>query len=157
MAALARIKTFVTSVVRTRELTPGMRRKVARVLLEIPDAGERQELDTSGDVEVTWLHLDVSDGGTSRRLLDAVVAADLPPGVHYAWGAAESRGISAVRRHLRQERGLRREAVCMVGYWRHATHPYDPAEEDDEPEGTSVEGASVEEASVQGTSVEVDA
>jgi NADPH-dependent ferric siderophore reductase len=35
---------------------------------------------------------------------------------------AESRCITTVRRHIRDERGLPPTAVSMTGYWRLATH-----------------------------------
>jgi NADPH-dependent ferric siderophore reductase len=35
-----------------------------------------------------------------------------------AFGAAESRQITAVRKYLRRELGLRSDQVFMTGYWR---------------------------------------
>jgi NADPH-dependent ferric siderophore reductase len=34
------------------------------------------------------------------------------------WGGAESRCMTAVRRHVRDERRLPRHAVSLVAYWR---------------------------------------
>jgi NADPH-dependent ferric siderophore reductase len=36
----------------------------------------------------------------------------------WAFGGAESRQITAVRKHLRQEVGWPAERVSMTGYWR---------------------------------------
>ena len=59
--------------------------------------------------------------GQERRgtvLLDAVAAMALVPEGLYAYGAGESRLVTSVRKHLRQERGLPGPQVQMVGYWR---------------------------------------
>ena len=48
----------------------------------------------------------------------------------YVWGGAESRAMTAVRRHVRHERGLAREQVSLVAYWRHRDHPPEPESED---------------------------
>ena len=63
--------------------------------------------------------------GTTTMLVDAVRAMPWPAGVAYAWGGAESRCITAVRKHVRTERGLSRDAVSMTGYWRHDDHADD--------------------------------
>ena len=52
----------------------------------------------------------------------ALPAFDAPT---YVWGGGESRAMTAVRRHVRDERGLERAAVSLVAYWRR-----DAAEED---------------------------
>jgi NADPH-dependent ferric siderophore reductase len=38
--------------------------------------------------------------------------------------------VTAVRRLVRDERGLAREQVSMVGYWRHASSPFEVDEDD---------------------------
>jgi NADPH-dependent ferric siderophore reductase len=38
--------------------------------------------------------------------------------------------MTAVRRHLRDERALAREQVSMVGYWRHTSTPFELDEDD---------------------------
>jgi NADPH-dependent ferric siderophore reductase len=68
---------------------------------------------------VTWLHRDGAAPGTTRLLLDAVAALPWPGGTPYAWGGGESGAMTAVRRHLRDDVGLDREAVSMGAYWRH--------------------------------------
>ncbi|WP_149257528.1 siderophore-interacting protein [Actinomadura sp. K4S16] len=81
----------------------------ARVWIDVPHPGDRQDLPTAADAQVTW----VSPGG----LLDAVRAAEVPDGA-YAWIAGESAVVKALRRHLVAERGLDRRAVVFTGYWR---------------------------------------
>jgi len=36
----------------------------------------------------------------------------------YVWGGAESKTLTAIRKHLRQQVGLPRDAVSLLGYWR---------------------------------------
>jgi NADPH-dependent ferric siderophore reductase len=99
---------------------------VARVVVEVADAREQLPLPASPTVEVTWLHRAGAEPGTTTVLADAVRALPFPPGTPYVWGGGESRAMTAVRRFVRQEVGLPREAVALVAYWRHAVHAGDP-------------------------------
>ncbi|GAA4568738.1 siderophore-interacting protein [Micromonospora coerulea] len=85
----------------------------ARVLVEVPDAGDAQPLPTAARAELNWVVR-----GDGRSLPDAVRAAPLPSGTPYAWIAGESAMVRAVRRHLVGERGLDRRHVTFAGYWR---------------------------------------
>lgn len=67
---------------------------------------------------VRWLGRDGHERGRGTVLLDAVAAMALVPEGLYAYGAGESRLVTSVRKHLRQERGLPGPQVQMVGYWR---------------------------------------
>jgi NADPH-dependent ferric siderophore reductase len=89
----------------------------ARVWIEVPYAGDVQELATAADVEITWL---LRGGGPAGvRLPAAVRAAHLPPGKPYAWAAGEAGSVRALRRHLLNERGFDRRRTSFSGYWRH--------------------------------------
>jgi NADPH-dependent ferric siderophore reductase len=91
----------------------------ARVFAEVDSEDERQALPSSPWFEVTWLYRRGEPAGASPRLVDAVRRWPWPHGGNpYAWGGAESRVVTAIRQYLRQEVGLRREAVSMTGYWR---------------------------------------
>ncbi|WP_433138936.1 siderophore-interacting protein [Actinomadura nitritigenes] len=81
----------------------------ARVFVETPHPGDRQDLPSGADAEIGW----VSAGG----LLDAVRGSSVPDGA-YAWIAGESATVKALRRHLVNERGLHRRDVTFTGYWR---------------------------------------
>ena len=88
-------------------LPPGVR---ARVWLDVPDAGDIQDLPSAADAEVTWL--------VRGDLPEAVRAADLPAGTGYAWTAGEAGCVRALRRHLVGDRGFDRGRVEFSGYWR---------------------------------------
>jgi NADPH-dependent ferric siderophore reductase len=98
------------------------------VVAEVADAGSRQELAVRPSVTTTWLHRDGADAGTTTLLVEAVRTLPGPTPTTYVWGGGESRAMTAVRKLVRHERGLRREQVSLVGYWRHADHADDPIE-----------------------------
>jgi NADPH-dependent ferric siderophore reductase len=98
----------------------------ATVYLEVADAAEQLALPGSPSYDVTWLHRDGAPPGTTTLLADAVRAMPWPGGAPYVWGGGESRAMTAVRRYVRHEVGLPREAVSLVAYWRHAAHADDP-------------------------------
>jgi NADPH-dependent ferric siderophore reductase len=83
-----------------------------RAWLEVPHAGDVQDVATEADAEITWLV-----GG--RDAVAELRAAQLPSGAHpYAWIAGESGRVKELRRHLVGERGIDRRRVAFVGYWR---------------------------------------
>ncbi|AGS69752.1 siderophore-interacting protein [Streptomyces collinus] len=93
-------------------LPPGTR---VRAWLEVPHAGDVQEVRTAADAEITWL---VRHDGAPMAV-DAVREARLPDaGRPYVWLAGESGRVKALRRHFTAERGIDRRRVTFVGYWR---------------------------------------
>ncbi|HEY9557238.1 MAG TPA: siderophore-interacting protein, partial [Acidimicrobiales bacterium] len=89
------------------------------VLAEVANEAERQELPERPGVTVTWLHRDGALAGTTSLLVDAARRLPELGASTYVWGGGESRAMTAVRRHVRDERGLSRDQVALVGYWRH--------------------------------------
>lgn len=93
-----------------------------QVIAEIADEAHGQPLPSRPGVDITWLERGAADAGTTPLLVDAVRSlGPLDPTTTYAYGGGESRAMTAVRRHLRDERGFAQSHVSMVGYWRHAT------------------------------------
>jgi NADPH-dependent ferric siderophore reductase len=89
-----------------------------RAWLEVPHAGDIQDLTTSADAEITWLAGDEHAVGPATAL-DALRATVLPAAeAPYAWIAGESGRVRDLRRHLVGERGVDRRQVTFVGYWR---------------------------------------
>lgn len=92
------------------------------VIVETVDADHVVDLPIRPDLQVTWLFRGVDEPGTVNRLLDAVRSLDLDPGDVtdglVAFGAAESRQVTAIRKHLRTELGMSAQDVYMTGYWR---------------------------------------
>jgi len=86
----------------------------ARVWLEVPHAGDIQDLVTDADAEITWLV-----GDSREKALDVIRDAQLPSAERpYVWIAGESGCVKELRRHFVRERGIDRRRVTFVGYWR---------------------------------------
>ncbi|MFF7237299.1 siderophore-interacting protein [Streptomyces collinus] len=86
-----------------------------RAWLEVPHAGDIQDVRTAADAEITWL---VRHDGAPMAV-DAVREARLPDaGRPYVWLAGESGRVKALRRHFTAERGIDRRRVTFAGYWR---------------------------------------
>jgi NADPH-dependent ferric siderophore reductase len=91
----------------------------ARVFLEVPHAGDIQDLVTEADAEITWLVREERGAGGAPMALDALRAAHLPSAERpYVWIAGESGCVKELRRHFVRERGIDRRRVTFVGYWR---------------------------------------
>ncbi|MFH8494356.1 siderophore-interacting protein [Streptomyces coeruleorubidus] len=91
----------------------------ARVWLEVPHAGDIQDLPTEADAEITWLVRDEKGDQGPSTALAALREAQLPPAERpYVWIAGESGRVKELRRHFVRERGIDRRRVTFVGYWR---------------------------------------
>jgi NADPH-dependent ferric siderophore reductase len=93
-----------------------------RVVAEVDDEEDRQPLPAGDGIEVDWCYRRGAPAWTSTLLVDAIRATQWWPGQAYAWGGAGSHCITAIRRHIRDERGLPPTAVSITGYWRHRPH-----------------------------------
>lgn len=102
------------------EAPPGAR---GQLIIEVPEAADRQELAELPGVAVTWLERGTAEAGHSPLLLGAVTALPALPESTFAWCAGEALTIAPIRRHLRNERGLAREHVQVDGYWRRPAPP----------------------------------
>ncbi|MGV9343963.1 siderophore-interacting protein [Streptomyces spiralis] len=86
-----------------------------RAWLEVPHAGDIQDVSTPADADITWL---VRHDG-SPMTVDALRTARLPAAERpYVWLAGESGRVKAARRHFVGERGIDRRRIAFVGYWR---------------------------------------
>jgi NADPH-dependent ferric siderophore reductase len=90
----------------------------AFVVAEVADAGEEQRFTSRAKVETHWLHRGGASPGGRSLLHDAIAALKLPAGEGYAWVAAEAGTAKALRRHLVDERGLRKDRVKAAAYWK---------------------------------------
>ncbi|MFF5366438.1 siderophore-interacting protein [Streptomyces sp. NPDC013187] len=91
----------------------------ARVWLEVPHAGDIQDLATEADAEITWLVREEGSAKGSPMALDALRDGRLPSAERpYVWIAGESGCVKELRRHFVRELGIDRRRVTFVGYWR---------------------------------------
>jgi NADPH-dependent ferric siderophore reductase len=100
---------------RLDEMRAGVR---MHVLVEIPEAGDRQPLGSQAHFDVSWLERDGVDAASSELL--ELALRELPnwPGDTFYWIAAESRRVRAMRRYLVEERGVPKEWIRATGYWK---------------------------------------
>jgi NADPH-dependent ferric siderophore reductase len=104
---------------------------ISRILAEAPPATEgiafvevagpeeEQPLPAPDGVAVRWLHRGGTPPGESTLLVDAVAGLDRPEGDDvFAWVAAESGAVRAIRADLRGRWGLGRAHHHAIGYWR---------------------------------------
>lgn len=99
----------------------------AEVFIEIPEPADAQPLEAPAGVRLHWLArsqaqavgLLGADAIPGALALEAVRAAELPTGSGYAYLVGESALATGLRRHLVNERGLPKQAISFVGYWRH--------------------------------------
>jgi len=87
-----------------------------RAFIEVAGPEERQELDVPAGAEVTWLYRGAAPVG--RELVAAVRALAFPSGRVQAFVHGEAGFVKELRRLLRVEREIPREALSISGYWR---------------------------------------
>jgi NADPH-dependent ferric siderophore reductase len=89
------------------------------VLAEVTDAAEEQPLQAPPGVQVHWLHRQGTPPGETDLLAAAVAGLERPAGEDlFAWVAAESSAVRAIRADLRGRWGLTRAQHHAIGYWR---------------------------------------
>jgi NADPH-dependent ferric siderophore reductase len=98
------------------ESLPSGTRAVAYI--EVADASDEQSFATGGDVTIHWLHRGDVQPGHSDLLLKSLQSAEFPPGVPFAWLAAEATAVRALRRHLVNDRGVPKKSIEFTGHWR---------------------------------------
>ncbi|MEV0676357.1 siderophore-interacting protein [Actinosynnema sp. NPDC050436] len=100
--------------------------------VEVADEAEQQELPSKADVALTWLHRGGAPAGSTTLLHDAIAALVLPDGEGFVWVAGEAGSLKPIRRHLRDERGLHRDAYDVDGYWKLGLVDFDHHEQDED-------------------------
>ncbi|MCG5238648.1 siderophore-interacting protein [Azospirillum doebereinerae] len=97
----------------------------AEVFIEVPDAGEEQELPSRASTSITWFHRRPGTPPDASRLPDAVIAATSSnspartDGVA-VWAGTEHRAAQRIRSHVRQTLRLPAESCSVVAYWKAA-------------------------------------
>lgn len=91
------------------------------VLAEIPEAADRQPLDSHAQVDITWLERDGAPAEHSDLLEQALHTLPERTGDTFYWIAAESRRARNMRLWLGQERGVPKDWLKATGYWKAGT------------------------------------
>ncbi|MFJ5680971.1 siderophore-interacting protein [Streptomyces sp. NPDC093097] len=89
---------------------------VAHAFIEVAGPEDRQELTAPPGVEITWVYRDAAPVG--RQLVRFVRDLTFPPGRVQAFVHGEAGFVKELRRLLRVERAIPREALSISGYWR---------------------------------------
>ncbi|MFF4953974.1 siderophore-interacting protein [Streptomyces chattanoogensis] len=84
--------------------------------IEVAGPEERQELTAPADAEITWLYRGAAPVG--RELVAAVRELTFPAGQVQAFVHGEAGFVKELRRLLRIDHGIPREALSISGYWR---------------------------------------
>ncbi|MFI1158124.1 siderophore-interacting protein [Streptomyces sioyaensis] len=84
--------------------------------IEVADPQERQDLVAPTGAEIHWLYR--GDTPVGRELVAAVRALEFPAGEVQAFVHGEAGFVKELRRLLRVERDIPREALSISGYWR---------------------------------------
>ncbi len=96
---------------------------IVQVVAETSTPTQTVDFPDWDGVTVRWLFRNGRPAGSPDALLAAVQELDTDAEQLYAFGAAESRAITAVRKYLRNEVGLPADRVSMTGYWRREAEP----------------------------------
>jgi len=91
---------------------------VIDVIVEVGGECDEVPLRRGPNTSIVWKHRGDAPAGTTRTLLDSVRGLHVAPEGVYAWGGAESRVMTSIRRHVRDRVGLVAEQVAMTAYWR---------------------------------------
>ncbi|MET9296285.1 siderophore-interacting protein [Streptomyces sp. NPDC003077] len=88
-----------------------------RAFIEVAGPEEEQPLHTPEGAEIVWVHR--GDAPVGDRLVEAVRALEFPAGQRVqAFVHGEAGFVKELRRLLRVEREIPREALSISGYWR---------------------------------------
>lgn len=88
----------------------------ATLVLEIPEAGDEQEVLAAARTRVSWLHRQGRPAGDPDMLAAEAAEVELPPGNGHAYLLGEARVVLAMRDVL-ASRGLPQEQVSPKAYW----------------------------------------
>lgn len=91
-------ETALPAIGRWLEQLPAGQR--ASVFIEVAERAHIQQLETAGDVDITWLSRDGRPAGTTTLLQDALVSAPWVSDDVYAWVAGEALTLAPIRRWL---------------------------------------------------------
>lgn len=87
-------------------------------ILEVQSEEDKQEIAHPEGVEIRWL-INPEPGQHPVRVEVAMREIAWPEDSPYAWVASEFSTMRAMRRYLREERGLGPNALYISSYWKH--------------------------------------
>lgn len=88
------------------------------VLIEIPDASDRQPLPSAAQVNIRWLERNGASAQHSTLLEQALQELSPPAGEVFYWIATESRRVRGMRMWLGEQRHVPKDWMKAKGYWK---------------------------------------
>jgi NADPH-dependent ferric siderophore reductase len=115
---LAGDETAIPAIARILEELPQTTHAVVRI--QVADGGEVQPLHTAARLDLEWVFRNSRSAGQASTLAQAVREIVWPDNGRsvFAWAGCEYKDFLAIRKYLRQEKGLTRDEHLVVAYWR---------------------------------------
>jgi NADPH-dependent ferric siderophore reductase len=88
------------------------------VVLEVGGLEDQLELESPGELHLTWRHRTAGPGEQPELLQETVSALELPDGRGHAFIHGEAQSVLMVRRFLIRERNFTAEQLSATGYWK---------------------------------------
>lgn len=88
-----------------------------QAIIEVPTLEDCQASSYEADIAIEWLVRE-QPAGRDRQLTNAVEAVQWPEQDCFAWVAGENAFVVHIRNHLRRDRGLPRQQMYAVPYWK---------------------------------------
>lgn len=88
-------------------------------LIEVNDERDHLDIDSPEGVEVTWLHRDGREAGTTTMLADAIRDVAWRDGRVQVFAHGERGEMKALRPYFTEVRGLDRSQLSFSAYWAH--------------------------------------
>jgi len=110
-------ETALPVIARIAESLPPQAR--ATLLIEVADPQEEQPISSAAAIDLSWLHRNGAEAGTTDLLERAVRALEWPEDVvPYALVGCEQAQARTLRNYLRKERALAKDRHLAAAYWR---------------------------------------
>ncbi|WP_062228667.1 siderophore-interacting protein [Aureimonas frigidaquae] len=111
-------ETALPAIARILEAAPPQTRATAYI--EVDGPAEEQILSTRAQAQITYLHRNGAEAGTTTLLADALMAQtrDGISPQRYVWAAGEFSAFRAMRRHMRQTLAHPKDRHMVATYWR---------------------------------------
>jgi NADPH-dependent ferric siderophore reductase len=90
----------------------------ARVLIEVVDRADEEEIPARPNTPVTWLHRGPDPSKAGTTLEASVRAWQAPAGSGRVYVACESGAMRRIRSHLLTDKTINREHLVSRGYWK---------------------------------------
>jgi NADPH-dependent ferric siderophore reductase len=89
----------------------------AIVVIEADVETEWPRFESRADVATIWVPRDRQPGEPAHDLIEMLGTLEFPDGNSFFWVAVESRAARAIRRYLREQRGIDKDWIKAAGYW----------------------------------------